>query len=251
MQNTKNAFTRLLCATTALLLSALATADTLSTMPLPRGVSYEWMSLSRWFEMHAEDIALAEAGEAPLVFIGDSITEGWEHAGAEQWQKHFLPRGAVDFGIGGDITGNLLWRLDNGAASNLDPRAVVLLIGINNNWFTEDPPATIADGIEAVVDKLQAVYANADILLLGVFPAGEMPDDPQRAAVAAINRDIQPLGERERVTYLDIGRKFLQDDGRIAADIMPDFLHLSPEGYRIWAEAIAPWVDERVPAKDG
>lgn len=197
--------------------------------------------------MHAEDVAVAEAGEAPLVFIGDSITEGWEHAGAESWMTYFQPRGAVDFGIGGDITGNLLWRLDNGASGNLDPKAVVLLIGINNNWFTDDPAETIADGVIAVVEKIEATYANADILLLGVFPAGESPDDPQRARVTAINEEIRAAGQRQRVTYLDIGDIFLEADGRISSTVMPDFLHLSPEGYRRWADAILPWVDERTP----
>ncbi|KAA9134230.1 mucin-desulfating sulfatase [Marinihelvus fidelis] len=204
------------------------------------------MSLARWFEMHAEDVALAEQGTSPLVFIGDSITEAWEHAGIEPWQAHFLPRGAVDFGIGGDITGNLLWRLDNGAAGQLDPKAVVLLIGINNNWFTQDPPETIAEGVIAVVDRLESDFPNADILLLGVFPAGESADDPQRARVSTINQGIRPLDERPRVTYMDIGGVFLEDDGSISAEIMPDFLHLSPEGYQRWAHAILPWVEDRV-----
>lgn len=227
--------------------SASALAESIAVTPAPREISYEWMSLSRWYEMHAEDVAEAEAGESPLVFIGDSITEGWAQAGVAEWDAHFLPRGAVNFGIGGDMTGNLLWRLDQGATGKLNPRAVVLLIGVNNTWITDEPPETIAEGVVAVVDRLEAVFPEADILLQAVFPMAERPNDPQRLVVTAINEHLQSLGQRPRVTWMDIGDVFLEDDGRISTEIMPDFLHLSPEGYRRWSDAVRPWVDERVP----
>src|SRR5210317_98281 len=99
----------------------------IATTPNPRMKGYPWMSLSRWFNLHAEDVALAEAGESKLVFWGDSITEGWK--GEKAWNELFEPLGAVNFGIGGDMTQNLLWRLDNGSTGNLDPDRVVLLIG--------------------------------------------------------------------------------------------------------------------------
>lgn len=228
-------------------LNAEVEARPIAVTPAPRLENYAWMSLGRWFEMHAEDVELAYAGDSPLLFIGDSITEGWEHAGQKHWQAEFAPRGAVDFGIGGDMTQNLLWRLDNGAAGDLDPRAVVLLIGINNTGFTGESSAEIAQGVVAVVDALQNRFPGADILLQAVFPHGEQADHPQRARVKDINRGIEHLGEREKVTYIDLGPVFLEADGSLSAEVMPDFLHLSEEGYRRWAEAIRPWVDERVP----
>ena len=238
---------RLVLAASLLFLSACAGTPPLAVTPAPRLESYSWMSLGRWYEMHAEDVELAYAGDSPLLFIGDSITEGWQHAGAKYWKAEFEPRGAVDFGIGGDMTQNLLWRLDNGAAGELQPRAIVLLIGVNNTGFTGETPASIASGVIAVVNDLEVRFPDADILLQAVFPYGEKADDPKRAVIREINQGIEHLGQRENVTYIDLGRVFLESDGSLSAEVMPDFLHLSEEGYRRWAEAILPWVDQRVP----
>jgi lysophospholipase L1-like esterase len=219
-------------------------ADSLTANP--RMKSYPWMSLSRWYQKHSEDVELATKGEAPLVFIGDSITEGWNGKGQGYWEKFFVPLGAVNFGIGGDTTQNLLWRLQYGATENLDPKAVMLLIGTNNLSFTEDKPETIAAGVIAVVDALTASYPNADILLLGVFPRGQQADDPNREKINRINQIISRLEDRKTVTYLDISDQLTEPDGSLAKEIMPDFLHLSEEGYRRWTEAILPWMTEHV-----
>lgn len=187
------------------LASNRAIAIPASLDPEPRLVTYRWMALSAWYEMHAEDTALATKGGSPLVFIGDSITQGWNGAGKAIWDKHFAPMGAANFGIGGDMTQNLLWRLQYGATENLDPKAVVLLIGTNNFAFTEDSPERIAAGIIAVVDRLKKSYPNADILALGVFPRSESSNHSIRPRIKRINRIVASLNARERVDYLDIG----------------------------------------------
>ena len=217
-----------------------------SITPEPRLLTYPWMSLSKWYQLHSEDTALATEGKAPLVFIGDSITQGWNGAGQTHWEKHFAPLGAVNFGIGGDMTQNLLWRLEYGATENLDPKAVMLLIGTNNLSFTRDEPETIAAGVIAVVDSLGESYPNADILVMGVFPRSELPDHPARARIARINQIISQVETREHVTYLDITNQLLEIDGKISKTVMPDFLHLSEEGYRRWTEAVLPWISARV-----
>jgi lysophospholipase L1-like esterase len=204
------------------------------------------MSLARWYEMHAEDVQQAAEGEAPLVFIGDSITEGWAAEGAAEWARYFGPRGAVNFGIGGDMTQNLIWRLHNGAAGQLDPSAVVLLIGVNNLSFSTDGPATIGAGVIAVVDALEDSFPKADILLLGVLPAGASAQDPLREKIRLINQLVANLDQREMVTFLDTGALFLEPDGSISSEIMPDYLHLSPEAYKRWAAAISPWVEQHL-----
>jgi lysophospholipase L1-like esterase len=220
-----------------------------SITPNPRMLSYPWMSLSKWYDMHAEDVALASEGSAPLVFIGDSITEGWNGKGQAHWKKNFSPLGAVNFGIGGDTTQNLLWRLKFGATENLDPQAVILLIGTNNLSFTKDNPETIAAGVIAVVDALTVAYPHADILLMGVFPRSETADHKHRGQINRINSIISQLESRESVTYLDITDELAESDGSLSKEVMPDFLHLSDEGYRRWTEAILPWVNKRVQPK--
>lgn len=238
----------LLCTLTAAALEAKTATVPASITPNPRLVSHKWMSLSEWYELHAQDVTLAIEGSAPLIFIGDSITQGWNVAGQKYWEEAFEPLGAVNFGIGGDTTQNLLWRLQYGATENLDPKAVMLLIGTNNFSFSDnDKPETIAAGIIAVVDQLNLSYPNADILLMGVFPRRESPDDHLRASTKRINGIISQLEARDEVTYLDIKDQLLETGGTLSKEVMPDFLHLSEEGYRRWTEAILPWIEERVP----
>lgn len=217
-----------------------------SITPNPRMVNYPWMSLSKWYEMHAADVAIATEGAAPIVFIGDSITEGWNGNGQTLWEKHFAPLGAANFGIGGDTTQNLLWRLNYGATGKLDPKGVILLIGTNNFAFTKDRPETIAAGVIAVVDTLTASYPNANILLMGVFPRGETKNFKFRPGIDRINRIISQLESRDRVTYLDITSALLEPDESLSKVVMPDFLHLSEDGYRRWAKAILPWISEQL-----
>jgi lysophospholipase L1-like esterase len=219
-----------------------ALQSSLATLPGPRLVNYPWMSLSRWYQMHSEDVALATAGEAPLLFIGDSITEAWEQAGQAYWEQYFIPLGAVNFGIGGDMIQNLLWRLQHGAIGALDPSAVVLLIGVNNLGFSQESPEAIAQGVIAVVDAMEEQFPNASILLMAVFPAGESESDSLRGKIKQINQSITSLNEREKVTYIDMGKDFIETDGSISSRVMPDYLHLSEEGYRRWTEAILPWI---------
>ena len=80
--------------------------------------------------------------------------------------------------------------------------------------------------------------------MLGVFPRGEKPHDPKRLNNVAINQYIRRFADGERVFYKDIGDAFLNDEGTLPREIMPDLLHLSPKGYQIWAEAIEPQLKE-------
>lgn len=213
--------------------------------PAPRAIDYEWMSTARWREMHAEDVALATKGGAELVFVGDSITEGWEWNDGEHWKKHFARLGAVNFGIGGDTTQNVLWRLDHGAVGALRPKVVVLLIGTNNLGREVATPAAAARGVEAVVTKLCAAFPVAKIVVHGIFPCDASPQAEVRGRVAAVNERLRALDGRDgRVVFRDIGARFLEADGTISPAVMPDGLHLSPEGYRRWAAELAPLVSE-------
>jgi lysophospholipase L1-like esterase len=101
----------------------------------------------------------------------------------------------------------------------------------------------IAEGVANVTAEYQKRCPNAEILLLGIFPRSALPTDPIRAKIAAINKKISAL-QGGRVTYLDIGAKFLQPDGTLTKEIMPDFLHPSAKGYQIWADAIQAVVDQ-------
>jgi lysophospholipase L1-like esterase len=180
----------------------------------------------------------AEAGEkAQVIFIGDSITQGWEGAGKEVWTRYYAPRNAVNLGIGGDRTQHVLWRFDNGNLNGLKPKAAVVMIGTNNSNGEDNTVDQIADGITAIVRKLREKLPQTKVLLLAIFPRSENPS-AQRGKVLQVNQIIQKLADDQNVFWVDFGYKFVNGDGTIPRELMPDYLHLSPKGYEIWAEAI-------------
>jgi endoglucanase len=209
----------------------------LSVLPAPRLTDYPWMSLERWRALHAEDVAIAERGGVDLLFLGDSITEGWPDA---LWEARFAHWSPANFGIGGDRTENLLWRLRNGAAGDLEPEVVVLMIGVNNFGFREDSPQDVYAGVAAVVEEARSAFGDARIVLLGVLPYGEGgPESPERQRVAETNRLLAKLADDPRVEFHDIGAAFL-DDGAIRPEIMADYLHPTERGYEIFADELQP-----------
>lgn len=198
-----------------------------------------------WETRHELTSAAVKKMKPDILFIGDSIThffggeqfDSYALRGKNTWDEFYAPRKAGNLGFGWDRTENVLWRLQHGAIDDIAPKVVVIMIGTNNTGLNAAPE--IVQGITAVVQEFQKRLPKAKILLLGVFPRGEKPG-PVRDKIAEVNQGIAKLNAPPRVTYLDIGPKFLTPEGLITKDIMPDFLHPNEKGYRIWAEAMEP-----------
>lgn len=189
----------------------------------------------------------AQKEKHDLIFIGDSITQSWEGNGKKVWEKFYRDRKPLNLGFSGDRTEHVIERFNSGNLRNQQAAKVaVIMIGTNNTGHSKQDPNETAEGIGRIVSEVRARCPQAKILLLGVFPRGETPDHPLRQLNIAINQQIEPLAatDPERIHFLDIGEQFLSEDGTLSQEIMPDFLHLSPEGYRIWAEAIEPKLKE-------
>jgi lysophospholipase L1-like esterase len=197
-----------------------------------------------WWQLRQQKINdRASQGDVDLIFIGDSITHGWEgDRGKEVWQKFYGKRKAMNAGIGGDRTQHVLWRLAHGNIDGIKPKLAVVMIGTNNSG--NDTPDDIAAGITAIVEKLREKLPDTKILLLGIFPRGEDNDDKNRKVNVATNEIIKGLDDGKSVCYLDISDKFLAADGTLPREVMPDLLHPNQRGYEIWAEAIEPKVAE-------
>lgn len=188
-------------------------------------------------DRHKGFLAVAKKGKIDVVFFGDSITDGWRGKnGAGVWKERFEPLHAANFGIGGDRTQHVLWRMQNGELEGYKPKVLVLMIGTNN--LGSNSTEEIADGIKAIVAEVQKQQPETKILLLGIFPRSPKAADKARDKIKDINKIIAKLDDGKRVKYLDIGDKFLQKDGELTKEIMPDYLHLSEKGYQIWADAI-------------
>ncbi|CAN7249531.1 GDSL-type esterase/lipase family protein [Pseudoduganella sp. LjRoot289] len=212
-----------------------------ATTAAPRAVDYPWMSMTRWNQMHDDQAARAARGGVDVMFVGDSLTEMWPKA---LWDANFGGLKAANFGIGGDRTGNVLWRLQNPAIAALKPKVVVLMIGVNNINLCGDKPEQVFGGIQAVVAALRKQYPDARILLNAVLPEGAIADAPERQSVVALNKLVKTLDDGKAVFFHDYGARFIGADGALSAELQPDFLHLSEAGYRIFADGIRPDIEK-------
>ena len=192
-----------------------------------------------WMNRHESFNQRVAKGNVDLIFIGDSITHGWEGKGKAIWEKYYIKRNAVNLGIGGDRTQHVLWRLDNGNIKNINPKVAVVMIGTNNSGNGRNSAEEMIDGVTAVIEKLRTKLPKTEILLLDIFPRGQRIN-AQRGKILQVNQVLSRLDSRPHVTFLRIGQNFVSPNGSIAKDIMPDFLHLTPNGYEIWAKSIEP-----------
>ncbi len=192
---------------------------------------------------------LASRGNIDLVFLGDSITREWDVRGTEVWQEYYGDRRAANFGVGAERTEHVLWRIDNGNFDGkLNPKLIVLQIGTNN--VLQNTAEEIADGVLAITLRLRHKLPETKILLLAIFPRGINAQNIFRQKIAATNDILKTTVNDEAIHYLDISDHFLNEDGTISTEIMADYLHLTTQGYRIWARAIESKVSELLKEED-
>jgi len=210
--------------------------------PVPRDAN--------WVKRHEKFVSMAKKGDIELLFLGDSITDAWggeghgdKSAGKKAFEEHFLPLKAANFGIGGDRTQHVLWRLQNGELDGIQPKLVMLMIGTNNSNGKDNTAEQIADGVAAIVQEIQKRSPKTKVLLLAVFPRANAKTEESRKAqtekINELNTRIAKLDDGgKKVKFLDIGKVFLAEDGSLPKEIMPDQLHLSEKGYSLWAKAV-------------
>jgi len=206
---------------------------------------------TNWMARHERFVEQAKQGGVDILFMGDSITDNWRSRGSNVWNQYYAPRHAANFGIGGDRTQHVLWRIQHGELDGVKPKVAVLMIGTNNSGT--DSPDDIARAISMILGEIRTRIPETKVLLLGIFPRGPRPnntvtpdDSAKRMAVIHdVNDRIAKYDDDGKtVKYLYIGDKFLGPDGKIPDDIMPDQLHPNAKGYQIWADAMNPALDE-------
>lgn len=181
----------------------------------------------------------AKTGGFDVLFIGDSITQGWEGPGKKEWEQKIAPFKAANFGISGDRTEHVLWRLEHGnLEGSLDPRVIVLMLGTNNAGQRRDKPEETAAGLGAILARVYERFPRAQILLYAIFPRGAKATDEFRRINDAANKIIAQYNGHWNTKFVDINAKLLEADGALSKDIMPDLLHPSEKGYAIWADSL-------------
>jgi lysophospholipase L1-like esterase len=217
-----------------------ASAENTALIPTPRDFPTNWIS------RHEANVTGAKKGGVDILFLGDSITDGWhwDNGGKNVWAELYAPRHAANFGIGWDRIQNVLWRVENDELGGIHPKIIVLLVGTNNagnedNGKPRNTTPEIIAGVSNLVRQIQTRLPQSKILLLGLFPRGEK-SDPIREQVKAVNAGIARLDDGRKVKFLDIGEKFLEPDGTLSRSLFPDLLHPDQRGYQIWADAMEP-----------
>ena len=201
-----------------------------------------------WLPRFDAKKALAGQGGYDVVFLGDSITHGWETAGAKVWAENFEGGAykALNCGFSGDRTEHLLWRLQNGQLAGLRPKAFVVMIGTNNTGHRDaeaEPPTDTILGIQSVVDWLVDNYPESKVVLHPIFPRGAAVDDPLRVRNDLVNREIRAFADGKTVLWCDFNSRLLATNGVMEASMAKDLLHPGEDGYRIWARELKPFLD--------
>lgn len=193
---------------------------------------------------HQAFVDKAKEGGFDILFIGDSITDWWSlegegnNAGGKKvFDEYFGEMKVANFGVAGDTTQGILWGLQNGEGQGHKPKAVMLMIGTNN--FGGSSAEEVAEGIGADVLELRKNFPDAKIMLVAVFPRGATPNDNYRKKSEEVNKIIAKLDDQQHVFYTDFTSKFINEDGSLVG-FRGDQLHPNAEGYKIWAEAVAP-----------
>jgi lysophospholipase L1-like esterase len=221
----------------ALLATALA-ADGPPRTTVPEQALWKG-AVETWTPRCAARVAAMKGKPCDIIFIGDSITQhfqdqptpGWKLVGGPVWEKYYGRRNVLNFGVAGDTTQNVLWRLENMDIRAFRPKVAVVMLGMNHQ---NDTPEDTAAGVEAVIAKTRSLFPGVKTIAVSVTPNGRMPEKTLR-----INELIRKLADGRDVFYLDLYSK-MPRDGDGWKGVGYDKIHLTEAGYEIWAAELEP-----------
>lgn len=182
-------------------------------------------------------------GDFEFVLIGDSITDWWRKRNGPDTYARFASWKPLDLGVAAETTEEVLWRLLNGELDGIHPKVIMLMIG-TNNIARGDQPEWVAAGVKKILETIRTKQPQAKILLLAIFPRAASSQDPIRKRVDETNKLLPALADGKNILYMDIGSKFLDAQGNLSKEIMPDLLHPNAKGYQIWLDAVSPKLEE-------
>jgi lysophospholipase L1-like esterase len=210
-----------------------------------------------WNIMCAERVGAVIGKQVDVMFIGDSITQnfaedrdgnwelcdgitvphlpgrsGFDLTGLAVWRKHYAGRHVLDFGVGADGTEHVLWRLDNLQVDGLKPKVLVVLVGTNDTAHSTSEE--IALGVRAVLDKSLAKFPGAKVIVISILPNARALEK-----CIAANQLIRKFADDKNVFYFDLA-SMMTPEANGWNGIGHDRLHLTQQGYEMWATEMEP-----------
>ncbi|HVU24997.1 MAG TPA: GDSL-type esterase/lipase family protein [Opitutus sp.] len=193
---------------------------------------YEWFQ-KLWLERRGQWAKDAAKDRGALVFLGDSITQGWGDV-----PSTFPGIKVANRGISGDTTRGVLIRLREDVIA-LNPSGVVLLIGTNDlDEFTS--PEKAAGNVKLIIDALKAHDPKMPVILCEVMPSSNEQHRPATVIKKLNQLYIEQMKDEPQVTILDTWSLFANPKGDAPPEIFPDLLHPNTVGYAKWAAALRP-----------
>lgn len=194
---------------------------------------YDWFQ-GLWNERRSAWAKRIEQDQKAVVFLGDSITQGW----GDDLHGSFPGMKVANRGISGDTTRGMLIRLEKDVLT-LNPACVVMLMGTNDLEENAEPQV-IADNVRLIVDKLKKHNAEMPIVLCQVFPSSESKKRPADKIKQINQLTAKAVKGDPQITVLDTWTLFANEMGDAKAEEMPDLLHPNEVGYAKWAGGLRP-----------
>lgn len=230
-------------------LVSVASADVSTQDPVPDPPTVAKWNTQHWVPVRYKVVkANLVDQECGILFVGDSITEGWETAaGSALWKEHFLPMKAVNFGVSGDRTESMLWRMeDSKLAVKTPPAYCVLMAGTNNigYWKGKQKPEDTVRGIREIAQRLLKAFPKTKLVIMAVTPYGPDPKGEYRKLQEEINERLLRV-KLPRTHILSINDKLLNQDGSFREGMFKDDVHLTAKGYQVWADSLLPLLNKK------
>ena len=230
--------------------SGLPAAERVGVKPQHAAVTAAPGSLPGWQQEHERLNEIAQRGGGELVFLGGSHIAGWADQGQPAWRQYYGDRRAVNLGIRGDRTEQVLWRIAHGNFDGYEPALIVLQIGDANLTEDVETKQQTIDGVVAVVHALRKKLPQTRVLLLGLFPRNAAGQHPLHLGIREVNQAISHAADWQHVHFIDVGHTLFEPQGQRTAADAADISELSETAYLHWAKAIEFKVAELLQEED-
>jgi len=196
-----------------------------------------------WWSQRHQTIVNSLEKDPELILVGNSIFHSLDNEDRKEvWEKYLDQYHTVNMGIGGDRTENVIWRLQNGSLEDIHPRLAVILIGTNNtdgnHYLNISTPEELAGGIWEICKTIREKLPETKILLMGILPYGYKPNHRDNINKAT-NNLIKNFAEKDSgIHYIEIGQIYLDAEGKVNKQLMPDYLHPNAKGHMLMFQAL-------------